>query len=344
MSPKEKLVEPKGEVLPSPQKILDMVFGFTPTVALATAVRLDVFTVLSQGVSTVPELSKATGAGLRGLVMLLDFLVSLGLVEKQSGRYSVTPESESYLVRGKDTYVGGFLDLAPGMMQDWLRLGDTLKTGEPVRRVETQDASEEFFPPLIRALYVANMGAARNLARKLGIGTRWRGLRILDVAAGSGVFGIGALLEDPSSTVTALDYPRILNVTREFAAKAGVEDRLSYLEGSLREVPLEDNTFDLALLGNICHSEGEDASREFFRKLQPAMRAGGKVAVIDMVPNEERTGPPFPLLFALNMLLHTRQGGTFTQGEYTRWLQEAGFKKVEAVDIRSHSPAIVASK
>ncbi|MCX5786926.1 MAG: class I SAM-dependent methyltransferase, partial [Elusimicrobia bacterium] len=130
-------------------------------------------------------------------------------------------------------------------------------------------------------------------ARKLGVGSRWRGLKILDVGAGSGVWSIAALEEDLSSTAVALDFPKILAITREYAAKAGVTDRLTFLEGSMHEARFEAGEYDLVLLGNICHSEGEAATRTFLKGLEPALRPGGKVAVIDMIPNEDRTGPAF---------------------------------------------------
>lgn len=341
---KEKLLESKPEISASPQRIVDLWFGYTPAMVLATAVQLDVFGAIAAGAMTAPDVAKATGSSLRGVTMLLDGLVSLALLDKHAHRYALTPESEAYLVRSSDSYLGGFFEIFQKGLQDWIKLPDAVKSGLPVRSIDDQKRSEEFFPPLIRALHVANLSAAHNLARKLGVGTRWRGLKILDVGAGSGVWGIAAAQEDPSSIVTALDFPRILSITREYAAKAGVGDRLSYLEGDMDTVALEEHTYDLALLGNICHSEGADGTRDFLKRLQPAMRPGGKVAIIDMIPNEERTGPPFPVLFALQMLLHTGLGGTYTQSEYARWLEEAGFKKVEAMDIRSHSPVIVAAR
>lgn len=341
---KEKLLEPKPELAPSPQRIVDLWFGFTPTMTLVTAVQLDVFTALAGGAMTAADAAKAANASVRGIQMLLDALVSLELLHKHANRYSLSPEAETYLVRGRDGFLGGFFEMFPQGAQDWLRLAEAVKTGRPVRSFDGKELSEQFFPPLIRALHVANRGPAHNLARKLGIGTRWRGLRILDVAAGSGVWGIAAAIEDPSTTVTALDFPRILTITREYAAKEGVSDRFTYLEGNLRDAPLEENTYDLVILGNICHVEGAEVTREFLNRLPPAMRPGGKVAIVDMIPNEERSGPAFPLLFALQMLVHTEHGGTFTQGEYTRWLQEADFKKVEAVDIRFHSPVIVGAR
>lgn len=261
-----------------------------------------------------------------------------------ANRYALAPESEAYLVRGKESYLGSFLDVFKGNLADWTKLAESVRTGRPARPIVGQGDFEEYFPPLIRALHVSNLPAARNLAHKLGVGSRWRGLKILDVGAGSGVWSIAALEEDPSSTAVALDFPKILAITREYAAKAGVTDRLTFLEGSMHEARFEEGEYDLVILGNICHSEGEAATRTFLKGLEPALRPGGKVAVIDMIPNEDRTGPAFPVLFALQMLLHSPEGSTFTQTDYTRWFEEAGFKKVDAVDIRSHSPAIIASK
>ncbi len=112
----------------------------------------------------------------------------------------------------------------------------------------------------------------------------------------------------------------------------------------MKEVDFGENRYDLALLGNIVHSEGEESSRDLFKRLYRALKSGGRVAIIDMIPNNERTGPPFALIFALNMLVNTEKGGTYTLEEYTRWLSDAGFKRVESADIQSHSPLIICYK
>ena len=136
----------------------------------------------------------------------------------------------------------------------------------------------------------------------------------------------------------------VLPTTREYVRRHGLEERFDYLAGDLKEVDFGEGQYDVALLGNIVHSEGEDSSRDLFRRLRRALKDGGRVVVIDMLPNDARTGPPYQLIFALNMLVNTERGDTYTLAEYTRWLNDAGFPRVETADIGSHSPAVIGHK
>jgi hypothetical protein len=149
---------------------------------------------------------------------------------------------------------------------------------------------------------------------------------------------------DPSARITMQDFPGVLEHTREYVRRHGIADRCEYLPGDLKQVDFGEGRYDLALLGNIVHSEGEASSRDLFRRLHRALRSQGQVAVVDLLPNEDRTGPPRSLIFALNMLLHTATGDTYTLTEYTHWLTEAGFAQVETADIGSHSPLVIAVK
>ena len=124
------------------------------------------------------------------------------------------------------------------------------------------------------------------------------------------VWGIAVAEADPEAHVTAQDFPALFDLTRHYTERHGVADRYDYLPGDLKTVDFGEERFDLALLGNIVHSEGVDSSRNLFGRLHKALKPGGRIVVIDMIPGDERTGPPFPLLFALTMLLMTEKGGT----------------------------------
>ena len=200
-------------------------------------------------------------------------------------------------------------------------------------------------PELIRAMFATNVIPARDLARRLGIGKSWRGLKILDIGSGSGVWGIGAAQEDPTASVAALDRDNVLSITREYAANAGVGDRFSYLAEDLSVAPLGENVYDLALVGMVCHTQNADTVRSLLGRLHGALRTNGKLAIIDILPNAERTAPRGALLFALLMLSFSPGGNIYTRTEYQQWLLEAGFKKMEEIEIASLlSPVIVAVK
>ena len=226
----------------------------------------------------------------------------------------------------------------------WDHLVESVRNGKGVQQVEAQALAEEFFPTLVRGLHVLHLPRAKIAARVLGAGTSHKGMNVVDVGCGTSVWGIAVAEADPTANITAQDYPALFELTRQYVKRHGVTDRYDYLPGDLKTVDFGQERFDLALLGNIVHSEGVDSSCDLFRRLHRALKPGGRIVVIDMIPDDDRSGPPFPLLFALTMLLMTEKGGTYTFAEYRRWLEEAGFTDVEKAEIGLHSPIVIATK
>ncbi|HEX7388967.1 MAG TPA: methyltransferase [Acidiphilium sp.] len=315
-----------------PQELMRISMGMMAPRLLAAAVQLDLFSRIAEGRETAGDLALAASASERGVRMLADALCALGLLGKADGRYRLTPASKAYLVKSSPDYVGAIME-SDHLWTAWGRLPEVVRTGRVAEAVEKQDVAEAFFPVLIRSLHVLNREPARRLAAALGAGARHSGLRVLDVAAGSGVWGIAIAEADAAARVTAQDFPGVLASTREFAERHGVAGRFEYMPGDLKDAAFGSGRFDVAILGNIVHSEGEASSRRLFGRLHEALAPGGRIAIVDMLPAEDRTGPPPAVLFALNMLVNTEHGDTFTLSQYRAWLNEAGFAGVETADI-----------
>ncbi len=325
------------------EKFLQLHFSFGPSRVLTTALQLKVFSHIAGGNSSAAAIARSAGASERGMRMLLDALVSLDLLSKTNGEYTLPPFSERYLVRENPDYLGYIME-NESLWDAWSNLTECVRTGKPSAAVNQREKAEEFFPVLVRGLHITNRMPARRLAQELKLGNPDNDLQVLDVACGSGVWGIAVAETCPKAHVTALDFPKVLELTRQFLHQHGVENQYDFLPGDLKRVDLGESRFDLALLGNIVHSEGEGSSRELFTRLYRALRSGGRIVILDMIPNNDRTGPLFPLLFALNMLVNTDEGGTYTLAEYTQWLLDAGFARIETANIGLHSPAIIAAK
>lgn len=330
----------QGNMGPSLQTLMEMVWSFAPARALSAGAQLDVFSHIAAGHKSAAEIARAAGASERGMRMLLDMLVAFQILTKSGDRYELTPLAAQYLVRESPDYVGAMMEI-DAVWESWGRLVEVIRTGRPVRRIEQKEKAEQFFPILVRTLHIMNREPARRAAAVLGAGSARRGMRVVDVGCGSGVWSIAIAEADREARVTAQDFPAMLEVTRRYLERHGLLDRYDFLPGDLKEVDFGENRYDLALLGNIVHSEGERSSRALFRRLYRALRPGGRIAIIDMIPNDERTGPPFPIIFAVNMLVNTEEGGTFTLSEYTEWLAGAGYARVETADIGLHSPLII---
>ena len=333
---------PKSDSIPAlnPEILHQMAFSFIPARILTTALQLCVFSHLAAGKKTAAEVAHAAEASERGMGMLLDALAACQLLTKQDTRYELSPLAARFLVRGNPDYLGLLLE-QDDLWESWGHLTDVVRTGEPLHRVEAQELAEQFFPILVQTLHVLHRDRARSMAEALGIGTRTKGARTMDVACGSGVWGIAVAEADPEARITAQDFPAMLAVTRNYLKRHGVERQFDFLPGDLKTTDFGRAQYDLALLGNILHSEGEESSRSLLRRLHAALRPGGRVVIIEFLPNDDRTGPPFSVFFALNMLLNTERGNTFTLAEYSRWLQDAGFARIETADIGSHSPLVI---
>jgi ubiquinone/menaquinone biosynthesis C-methylase UbiE len=333
------------EAMVSPTPLLAATFGFAITSVLVAAVELDLFTAISRGADTVERLSQETKCSPRGLRILLNALAGCGHLAKEKGRYLLTPFSAAYLSKRSRTYAGS-LALHSRMLRDnWDHLAEVVRTGKIRHAAEGAGDRGEFFSEFVDSLYGLNTPAAEAVARQLWKGQPPSPCHVLDVGAGSAVWSLALAKRAPQVRVTVADWPTVIEkATKHFVAREKMEDRYSYLPGDFRETDFGESAFDLAYLGHVCHGEGAGGTRKLFGRLRRALKKGGRVVIADMLPDEERCQATFPLLFAVNMLVNTENGDTFTLGEYRHWLEASGFRQVRALNVPGPSPVIVAIK
>jgi SAM-dependent methyltransferase len=328
---------------PGYQQISDDLWGGWRAQTLVAGIELDLFTHIAAGKRKVGEIADAAQASERGVVRLLDALVGLGYLEKNRKQYRLRPVAEQFLVRGREFYLGGVARTTRLHWNTWAQLTEAVRTGRPVVRADAEPTGQEFFSNLVPGLFPRSLLAARAAVRSLPKETRARCRRILDVAAGSAAWSIAFAERLPDARVTIVDYPQVTPIARQFAERYGVGDRFEYREGNLRVVDFGLD-YDLVILGHIIHSEGPAWGRKLLEKSYGALRRGGLLLIAEMIPNEERSGPPLPLLFSLNMLLHTEEGDVFTLQEYRRWLKQIGFQSTTTLTVPAPSPLILAKK
>lgn len=331
---------PQAPTRPSPMMLMETAWSFTRTQVLKTAVELDLFTQVNNGHRTSESLAKVVGATERGVRMVLNALAGLKILEKAGEQYHLTEPARLFLSKNSPGYLGHFLLHVDQIMPAWSHLTEVIRTGQPYARVEKGEDEAEFFTKLVGGLFAMNWPGAQAAAKAL-VGER-QGLRILDIGAGSGVWGIAFAHQDPQARVTIADYPPVIDVARRFVAEHGLTDRFDYLPGNFREVDFGRGQYDLAILGHICHSEGERNTRELFRRIKRALKPDGRLLIAEFLADEERKGAVFPLLFAVNMLVSTEEGDTFTVPEMKQWLQETGFGPVDFIEGPTPSPLMVA--
>ncbi len=325
-------------------------FGGLATHAIVAAHELGVMAKLADGPAGIESLARSTGADRRALRMLLDALVALGQIERSDGKYRLgrwTLEALGLPGVDADSYFADGLAHTRRLAADWSRLTDVVRTGRPIISVGDADAGPKFFPQLARQLFAGNYPNGRELVQALPARFRKGPVDVLDVACGSAAWSIPFAEANPQCRVTALDFGTVLEVARHFARACGVEGQMTFTPGDLRRKRLGTERYDAAILGHICHSEGARGTRRLFAKVHKALRPGGVMLVAEIITDERRTGEgtgPMPLIFALNMLLHTADGGTFTYGEYRGWAREAGFTRSSLIALPGGSPIMMFRK
>jgi len=329
----------------TPERILQFAWGYVPPLVLEAAIRHRVFDALDSGAKTLDEVQKSTGASARGLAAIMNALVGLNFLAKDAqGRYSLTAESSAFLVSTKPGFQGGMIrHCSEDLIPRWLQLNEIVSTGKPSRAVNQQDSGGEFFSKFVADIFPMSYPAAQALAHHLQLNGSGPEFRVLDVAAGSGVWGIALAQASEKVRVTAFDWPDVIPVTKKTVSKFGLTDRFSYIEGDLLTEDFGSG-YNLATFGHILHSEGERRSRPLLAKTFQALAPGGIVAIADFLVNADRTGPVNALFFAVNMLVNTENGDTFSFEEIAGWLSEAGFVDVRTVDSPGPSPLILATK
>lgn len=325
----------------SPLMLMDTAWGFTRTQVLKTGVELDIFTQIEKGHTNSKALAQAIGASERGVRILLNALVGLKVLEKGGAQYQLTEGARLFLSKSSPAYMGEWLLHVNQLMPAWAHLTEVVRSGVPPQKVEGDGDRGEFFSRLVAGLFTMNAPGAQAAAKAI-VGQR-SALRILDIGAGSGVWGIAFAQQDPLARVTLADYPKVLTIATQFVTERGLANRFEYLAGNFREVDFGREQYDVAILGHICHSEGARNTKTLFQRIRRAMKPGGRLLIAEFLVDEERKVETFPLLFAVNMLVNTEEGDTFTLSELRTWLEEAGFKTVETLAAPAPSPLIVAS-
>lgn len=324
-------------------RLQDTLYAFMRSQILFTAIDLDIFSHIAAGANTFPALYDRLRLDERGLRILLNGLVGIGFIVKISDEtYALPRDVVHYLVKDSECYMGGMVHHCKRLYENWSLLSDAVEAGQPVGGAQSLDQLETYFAELVKGLYVSNYPTARRLADALGIGKDLRDLQILDVAGGSAVWSIAMLEKDSGSQATVIDFSSVIHVAEEYVSHHGLNDRFTFWAGDLEAMDFPEAHFDMAIMANICHALGPISTQRAFARLRKTLKPGGRLAIVDFVPDDQRSKSGWPLVFAVNMLITTPEGDVFTGREYTKWLQEAGFGKVSLQEIEKEVTAIVA--
>jgi ubiquinone/menaquinone biosynthesis C-methylase UbiE len=329
----------------TPGIVFENLQAFQRTAALKAAIELDVFRAVGQGPGDVASIARHASASERGIRILCDFLVVNGLLQKKEGRYQHTPSSAAFLDPSSPNClasIAAFLS-HPTMLLPYENLADIVRKGRTALPGEGTVEPEN--PVWVQ--FAQSMGPMMaQLAGPLGkIVLEGRGgpLRVLDIAAGHGLFGIEVAKQNRQAHVTGLDWAPVLRVALENARKAGVQDRYDMLPGSAFGVEFGE-PYDVVLLTNFLHHFDVETCVGLLKKVRASLKLGGCAATLEFVPNEDRVSPPQPAAFSMTMLVTTMAGDAYTFRELAGMHTRAGFKDVTAHPIAMSPHTIVMAR
>ena len=304
----------------NPAPIFDCFTAYQKTAAMQASVDIGLFSAIGSGSSTVPAIAQACEASQKGVRVLCDYWTVQGLLLKTSGAYRLTPEAAMFLDRASPAYLGGAMGFLNGPIAPFFgRLTQAVRKGgcETAGSVE---AEYDGWVPFAQDMGAMAFPTAQAIAKLLGPVSG----RVLDVAAGHGMFGIVLAQANRAVRVTALDWPKVVEVAAKNAARMGVGDRYATIAGDAFKVVLQ-GPYDVILLTNLLHHFSAEQCTALLKRLRAALRPGGRLVTLEFVPNEDRVSPPMSATFSLAMLATTASGDAYTFAELDGMLRAAGF-------------------
>ncbi len=315
---------------PSPALFFDTITAYQRTEALRAAVELDLFSQLAAGQKTPAELASACGAAPRGIRILADYLTIIGFLEKDGDRYALTADAKVFLDRNSPAYLGGALRflLEPAIKESFENLTAAVRRGGTAISDEgTVSHDNPVWVEFARAMGPMMQMPAQLLAGLVG-GDTGKPLRVLDVAAGHGAFGIAIARHYGQAHITALDWANVLAVAAENARRSGIADRYALSPGSAFDVDWG-GPYDIVLLTNFLHHFDVPTCEQLAAKAHAALAPGGRALTLEFIPEPDRITPPATATFALTMLATTAHGDAYTFAEYQAIFTRSGFPRSE---------------
>jgi 2-polyprenyl-3-methyl-5-hydroxy-6-metoxy-1,4-benzoquinol methylase len=311
---------------PTPERIFATLNAHQQTAALKAAVELDVFTTIDEGYNRVEQIAEKVNAAERGVRILCDYLTVFEFLKKEDGRYGLSADAALFLSRRSPAYMGTIVEFLtnPQHFENIAQLTEAVRKGGTAgQRGSNFEPNDPLWVSFARSMAPLAIPTAMFLADFVGApqALPWR---VLDIAAGHGMYGITIAQQNPKAQITAVDWPAVLEVAKQHAVKAGVAERYATRSGSVFETDFGDG-YDLVLLTNIFHHFDPETCVKLMKRVYQALKTGGKAVTLDFVPNEDRVTPPREATFSMQMLAATDGGDAYTFSEYQRIFGEAGF-------------------
>jgi 2-polyprenyl-3-methyl-5-hydroxy-6-metoxy-1,4-benzoquinol methylase len=313
---------------PTPEHFFNAINAYQQTEAMKAAVELEIFTAIAEGNTTAATIAKRCEGAERGVRMLCDFLTIHSFLTKQGAQYTLAPDSAVFLNRHSPAYIGTVIEflLAPRLREGHARLTEAVRWGGTALGEGTLESENPDWVRFAQAMMPLMHMPAEIMAAELRKGGEAH--KVLDIAAGHGIFGISVAKQNPAAHIYAVDWKNVLEVATKNAQAMGVADRYQVLPGSAFETDFGSG-YDLVLIANFLHHFDPPTCTAFMRKVHAALIPGGRATIAEFVPNPDRVTPPTAAAFSIMMLATTPSGDAYTFAELESISRNAGFGRVE---------------
>ena len=321
----------------------DIVMGdiraFMKSRVILTAAELDFFTRLHDTPAAAEELAGESGLDLRAAVRVLDCLITLGLLRKENGKYCTTESGSCLSSRHPETMRPMVMHMSH-LWDNWSRLTDVVAHGPGSQAKPGLEMDQESRNAFIGAMHVIARSLSEDIAATYDSS---RFTRLLDIGGASGTYTIAFLNKNPAMTAVLFDLPSVIPLAKRRIASEGLTERVDFAEGDFYQDALPAGC-DLALLSAIIHQNSPRENVDLYTKIHKSLNAGGTLLIRDHIMDESRTSPSDGAMFALNMLVNTRGGDTYTFEEVRETLRRAGFVDIAMVRTGERMDCLVEAK
>src|SRR5579883_44096 len=327
---------------PSPALFLNTVNAYQRTAAIRAAIELQIFTTINKGIESVQSLAQKCQTSERGMRILCDYLVIIGFLAKEAQGYRLTPDTAMFLDRHSKAYMGDAIEflLSPLITNGFNDLAAAVRQGGTVVSSEgTLSPENPVWVKFAKAMSPMMAMPAQLIAQMVN-GDSTERIKVLDISASHGLFGIAFALHNPNAEIYAVDWAPVLEVAKENAQAQGVGDRYYTIPGSAFDVDYGSG-YDLVLLPNFLHHFDMETCEQLLRKIHRSLSVGGITIVFEFIPNSDRLTPPSVAAFALTMLATTPSGDAYTFAEYERMFNNAGFSHCQLHSLPPTEPQVI---
>ena len=325
----------------TPEAIREYINHFQKSRVLLTAFELNIFTVLDASAKTSEEVTKNIRTDKRATDRLMNALVAIGFLEKKNGKFKNTKEASDFLVKGKPGYMSGLMHTV-SLWQTWSTLTECVRKGTSVyQRPKTiNNRDSQWLEAFIEAMHYRASRQAKEIISKIDL----KGVKkVLDVGGGSGAFAMAFVKAKKDIKATVFDLPNVTPITLKYVYENKLAEKVDTVSGDYN-VDKFPTGYDIIFLSAVVHINSYEGNMKLIKKCAASLNPGGSIVIQDQVMNEDRTKPNGGALFALNMLVGTEEGDTYTEKEMREWFEKAGIKFEKRIETFMGNSLIIGRK